>query len=89
MGFKRDIARAVADEYSLTYKLGNKIVNSVIDQIVSEIKSNRHFVLGGFGSFWPEIISAHDKFSHITKQSHPIPAGRRVKFRPADSLKRL
>ena len=89
MGFKRDIARAVADEYGLTYRLGDKIVGSIIDQIVSEIKANRHCVLSGFGSFWPEIVSAHDKYSHMTKQSHPIPASRRVRFRPADSLRRL
>jgi nucleoid DNA-binding protein len=89
MGAKSDLARCIGDEYGLTYKLSNAIVGSVLDGIAAELKAGHKVVLAHFGTFIPKNIGTHQKTSHLTNETYSIPASRRVKFRPADSLRRL
>jgi nucleoid DNA-binding protein len=89
MGARHDIARQIADDYSMSYSTAYAVMSSVIDGIVRELKAGHSVTLEGLGAFHPRLVPPHKKFSHFTNRDHEIPQTRKVLFHCSDKLRRL
>ena len=84
---KTQLVEMVADKTGLTKKQSEEAVSTMLDVIVSAIKSGKSVGLPGLGTLSVKETAARTGVRPGTSERITIPAGRKVRFKVASTLK--
>ncbi|MFC3859831.1 HU family DNA-binding protein [Deinococcus antarcticus] len=84
---KTQLVEMVADKTGLTKKQSEEAVSTMLDVIVSAIKSGKSVGLPGLGTLSVKATAARTGVRPGTSQKIQIPAGKKVAFKVASTLK--
>ncbi len=84
---KEQLVDKVAARAAMTKKQANQALDVTLDLIAGELARGSRVVLVGFGTFAVRRARARTGRNPQTGETVPIPAGRRVVFRPGKLLK--
>ena len=85
---KAHLARTVADQLGLPVSLAEQVVNAAFGGLASSIMEGRRIEIRGFGTF--KVVETNPKpnaRNPKTGETVPVPARRKVMFRPGKILK--
>lgn len=86
---KDTLIRAIAAENDLTIKKATEIYMNIVENISGALRQGSLVRLAGIGTLKPVPVSARVIRNPRTGREVALQASRRVKFRPAASLKRI
>jgi predicted histone-like DNA-binding protein len=86
---KPDVIKQVADVSGLTQGDANKAIKALVKVIQSTLKNGGVISLSGLGSFRVKTTKAKQGRNIKTKEPIPIPAGKKVSFKPTAILKEI
>ena len=84
---KTQLVEMVADKTGLTKKQSEEAVSTMLDVIVSAIKSGKSVGLPGLGTLSVKATAARTGVRPGTSEKIQIPAGKKVAFKVASTLK--
>ena len=84
---KTQLVETVADKTGLTKKQSEEAVSSMLDVIVSALKSGKSVGLPGLGTLSVKATAARTGVRPGTSEKIQIPAGKKVAFKVATTLK--
>ena len=84
---KTQLVEMVADKTGLTKKQSEEAVSSMLDVIVDAIKSGKSVGLPGLGTLSVKATAARTGVRPGTSEKIQIPAGKKVAFKVASTLK--
>lgn len=84
---KTQLVELVADKTGLTKKQSEEAVSSMLDVIVSALKSGKSVGLPGLGTLSVKATAARTGVRPGTSEKIQIPAGKKVAFKVATTLK--
>jgi DNA-binding protein HU-beta len=84
---KTQIIDMVADKTSLNKKQAGEAVASMLDVVVDALKSGKSVGLPGLGTFSVAKTAARQGVRPGTSEKITIPAGKKVRFKVASTLK--
>lgn len=84
---KTQIIRRVADRTSLSKKQAGEVVASLLDTVVDALRDGRSVGLPGLGTLSVKTTAARTGVRPGTSERITIPAGRKVRFKVATTLK--
>ncbi|WP_291424634.1 HU family DNA-binding protein [Deinococcus sp.] len=84
---KTQLVEMVADKTGLTKKQSEEAVSSMLDCIVDAIKSGKSVGLPGLGTLSVKATAARTGVRPGTSEKIQIPAGKKVAFKVASTLK--
>lgn len=84
---KTQLVEMVADKTGLTKKQSDEAVSTMLDVIVSSLKSGKSVGLPGLGTMSVKATAARTGVRPGTSQKIQIPAGKKVAFKVASTLK--
>ncbi|GAA5501935.1 integration host factor subunit alpha [Deinococcus xinjiangensis] len=84
---KTQLVELVADKTGLTKKQSEEAVSSMLDVIVDAIKSGKSVGLPGLGTLSVKATAARTGVRPGTSEKIQIPAGKKVAFKVASTLK--
>lgn len=85
---KDDFAQRVAEECGVTHQLAEKWINAIIKTAGDVLSEGEDLFLMGFGKFKIMPMPERKVRNPVTDELYVIPAGSRVKFTPAERIKR-
>ena len=84
---KTQLVEMVADKSSLNKKQAGEAVATVLDSIVASLRSGKSVGLPGLGTLSVKATAARTGVRPGTSQKIQIPAGKKVAFKVASTLK--
>lgn len=85
---RKELAAKLAAQTGMSKDVADKDVANVFDLLAEELASGNQVSLHGFGIFSVTETQARTGRNPATGEVMQIPAGRKVKFKPAANLKR-
>lgn len=79
---KKDIARAIAQEYKITQVKAKQVIQGVLDAIVDVLVEQERLELRNFGVF--EVVVRKERKARNPRTDQPVtvPRRKRVRFKP-------
>lgn len=84
---KKALAEALATKLDLTKKQSTEFIEAFLEEVSTGLKNGAKVDLSGFGKFEVKERPAREGYNPQTKQKTPIPASKKVAFKPAKALK--
>lgn len=86
---KPDVVKRVADVAGLTQGDANRAMKAMVKVIQQTLKSGEVVSLSGLGSFRTKARKARQGRNPKTGEIIPVPAGKKVSFKPTTTLRKL
>jgi len=86
---KPDIVKKVADQSGLNLGDANSAIKALVKVIQDALKSGEVVSLSGLGSFRSKPRKARQGRNPKTGQIIPVPAGKKVSFKPTTTLRKM
>lgn len=84
---KAGLVEAVAEQTSLTRRQSDDVVTAVLDSVVGALREGKSITLNGLGTLSVRATAARTGVRPGTTEKIQIPAGKKVGFKVASTLK--
>ncbi len=84
---KTELVEILAAKVGLTKKATQEVVDGCFEEMAKELKAGKEVKIYGFGNFQVKKTKARTGVNPLTKKPISIPAGKKVSFHLAESVK--